>query len=92
MPGETGPPHPESPHPESPHPESPHPDLPLPDFGSLKRGRFAYFPVVPGRVEFAMEVRAAILRDRPQVIALELPATLRTAWPKASVLEVSAPR
>ncbi len=73
MPGETGP----------PHPESPHPDLPLPDFGSLKRGRFAYFPVVPGRVEFAMEVRAAILRDRPQVIALELPATLRTAWLRA---------
>ncbi len=33
-------------------------DLPLPDPGSLKRGRFTYFPVVPGRLEFAIEVRA----------------------------------
>jgi len=51
-------------------------DLPLPDPGSLKRGRFTYFPVVPGRLEFAIEVRQAILGQRPQVIALELPATL----------------
>ena len=65
MPGETGP---------------PHPDFPQPDLGSLRRGRFTYFPVVPGRLEFAIEVRAAILRDRPQVIALELPATLQAAW------------
>ena len=50
-------------------------DLPLPDPGSLKRGRFNYFPVVPGRLEFAIEVRQAILRQRPQTIALELPAT-----------------
>ena len=50
-------------------------DLPLPDLGSLKRGRFTYFPVVPGRLEFAIEVRQAILRDRPGVIALELPVT-----------------
>src|SRR4029077_9809249 len=58
-------------------------DLPFPDPGSLKRGRFTYFPVVPGRLEFALEVRQAILRDRPQVIALELPATLETAWIRA---------
>ncbi|MBZ5723583.1 MAG: hypothetical protein LAP87_01165 [Acidobacteriia bacterium] len=58
-------------------------DLPLPDPGSLKRGRFTYFPVVPGRLEFAIEVRQAILRDRPHVIALELPATLREAWVRA---------
>ena len=51
-------------------------DLPLPDPGSLKRGRFTYFPVAPGRLEFAIEVRQAILRDRPQVVALELPASL----------------
>ena len=50
-------------------------DLPLPDPGSLKRGRFTYFPVVPSRLEFAIEVRQAILRDRPAVIALELPVT-----------------
>ncbi len=56
---------------------------PLPDFGSLKRGRFTYFPVVPGRLEFAIEVREAILRDRPQILALELPATLRPVWLRA---------
>jgi hypothetical protein len=55
-------------------------DLPLPDPGSLKRGRFTYFPVVPGRLEFSIEVRQAILRQRPQTIALELPATLQAAW------------
>src|SRR5436190_17681514 len=55
-------------------------DLLLPDPGSLKRGRFTYFPVVPGRLEFAIEVRQAILRDRPQVVALELPVTLQSAW------------
>ncbi len=59
-------------------------DLPLPDPGSLKRGRFTYFPVVPGRLEFAIEVRQAILRDRPQVVALELPATLQDVWVRAA--------
>ena len=58
-------------------------DLPIPDPGSLARGRFTYFPVVPGRLEFALEVRAAILRDRPEVVALELPATLQPAWIRA---------
>jgi hypothetical protein len=58
-------------------------DLPLPDAGSLRRGRFTYFPVVPGRLEFALEVRQAILRDRPEVVAVELPATLQPAWLRA---------
>src|SRR5664280_1600423 len=58
-------------------------DLPIPGPGSLTRGRFTYFPVVPGRLEFAIEVRAAILRDRPEVIAVELPATLQPAWMRA---------
>ena len=58
-------------------------DLPIPDAGSLMRGRFRYFPVVPGRLEFAIEVRAAILRDRPEVVALELPVTLQAAWMRA---------
>ena len=58
-------------------------DLPLPDPGSLKRERFTYFPVVPGRLEFSIEVRQAILRQRPQVVALELPATLQEAWVRA---------
>src|ERR1700744_3232603 len=56
------------------------PDLPLLDAGSLRRGRFIYFPVIPGRMEFALEVRKAILRERPRVIALELPASLEPAW------------
>ncbi|MCU1262780.1 MAG: hypothetical protein JWO80_5665 [Bryobacterales bacterium] len=55
----------------------------LPDFASLQRGRFTYFPVVPGRLEFAIEVRRAILSARPQVIALELPVTLREAYLRA---------
>src|SRR5947209_20633245 len=55
----------------------------LPDPGGLTRGRFTYMPVVPGRVEFAVEVRAAILRDRPEVIALELPVTLQDIWIRA---------
>jgi hypothetical protein len=58
-------------------------DLPLPDAGSLERGRFTYFPVVPGRLEFAIEVRRAILRARPQVVAVELPVTLEGAWLRA---------
>src|ERR1041384_4269350 len=58
-------------------------DLPLPDPGSLKRGRFTYFPVVTGRLEFAVAVRQAILRDRPKVVALELPATLQPVWIRA---------
>jgi hypothetical protein len=59
------------------------PGLSFPDPGSLKRGRFTYFPVVPGKLEFAIEVRRAILRDKPQVVAVELPTTLRDAYLRA---------
>jgi hypothetical protein len=55
----------------------------LPDPGSLRRGRFTYLPVAPGRLEFAIEVRQAILRDRPQVVALELPVTLQQHYVRA---------
>jgi len=55
----------------------------LPDPGSLRRGRFSYLPVVPGRLEFAIEVRQAILRERPQVVALELPITLQQQFLRA---------
>ncbi|MDQ6676021.1 MAG: hypothetical protein M3Z09_01850 [Acidobacteriota bacterium] len=62
----------------------PSPEIPfLPELSSLARGRFTYFPVVPGRLEFAAEVRRAILRERPEVIALELPVTLQAAWLRA---------
>jgi len=56
---------------------------PSPDAASLQRGRFTYFPVVPGRLEFAIEVRQALLRERPEVVAVELPSTLRDAWMRA---------
>jgi len=55
----------------------------LPDAGSLRRGNFSYLPVVPGRLEFAIEVRRTILRDRPQVVALELPVTLQRQYLRA---------
>ena len=55
----------------------------LPDFSSLSRGRFTYLPVVPGRLEFAVEARRRILRERPEVVALELPATLEDLYLKA---------
>ncbi len=50
----------------------------LAQFSSLRRGRFRYFPVAPGRMEFAMEVRKALLKERPPVVALELPAFFGT--------------
>jgi hypothetical protein len=56
---------------------------PIPEAGSLRRGRFTYFPVAPGRLEFAIEVRQAILRERPEVVALELPVSLQQDWIRA---------
>src|SRR5260370_42322242 len=51
--------------------------------GSLDRGRFEYFPVAPGRMEFAIEVRRAILAARPDVVAVELPLRLREHYLQA---------
>jgi hypothetical protein len=56
----------------------------LRDFSSLKRGRCRYFPVAPGRMEFAMEVRRALLRERPPVVAIELPAFFATGLEEAA--------
>jgi hypothetical protein len=50
------------------------------DWSSLQRGRFSYLPVVPGRLEFSIEVRRRILADRPAVVAVELPETLQDAY------------
>jgi hypothetical protein len=55
----------------------------LAEAGSLRRGRFTYFPVVPGRLEFSIELRRALLEGRPKVVAVELPATLREAYLRA---------
>src|SRR5437773_9982197 len=53
------------------------------DAGSLDRGRFRYSPVAPGRMEFAIEVRKALLSARPDVVAVELPATLEHRYLQA---------
>lgn len=47
---------------------------------SLRRGPWTYFPVVPGRVEFAGEVRRALLESRPRVVAVELPGWLEPLY------------
>ena len=54
---------------------SPGPD-PLLGLDNLTRGHIAYLPVAPGRLEFANVVRRRILRERPDVVAVELPMTL----------------
>ena len=53
------------------------------DPGSLRRGNFTYFPVVPGRLEFAVELRRAILRDKPKIVAVELPGSLEDVYLQA---------
>ncbi len=55
----------------------------LPDFSDLRRGRFTYLPVVPGRLEFAVEVRRRILQTRPPVVAVELPGWLEPHYLRA---------
>ena len=51
--------------------------------GSLERGRFHYFPVVPGRVEFAIALRRLLLAEQPQIVAVELPGFLAGAYQRA---------
>src|SRR5215469_12093030 len=69
------------------------------DPGSLCRGNFTYFPVVPGRMEFSTELRRAILRDKPRIVAVELPGSLEDAYlqalarlPEMSVIVYSDPK
>lgn len=49
----------------------------------LSNGRFHYLPVLPGRMEFATEVRRTILLEQPAVVAVELPASLERGFRKA---------
>jgi hypothetical protein len=58
---------------------------PSDDPASLRRGNFTYFPVIPGRLEFSIELRRAILRDRPRIIAVELPGALEDTYLQALV-------
>ena len=53
------------------------------DAGGLRRGRIRYFPAAPGRLEFAAELRREILREKPKVVAVELPVTLEEAYRRA---------
>jgi hypothetical protein len=55
----------------------------LEDPASLRRGNFTYFPVVPGRVEFSAELRRVILRDKPKIVAVELPGSLEDVYLQA---------
>jgi hypothetical protein len=64
-------------------PEAAPPDPHSQDWSSLERGRFSYLPVVPGRLEFSIEVRRRILAERPAVVAVELPETLDAAYLEA---------
>ena len=51
--------------------------------GSLERGKVRYFPVVPGRVEFAAALRRLLLVEKPQIVAVELPGFLEPAYRRA---------
>jgi hypothetical protein len=51
--------------------------------GALDRGRIRYFPVVPGRVEFTIELRRRLLAEKPAVVAVELPEFLADAYKRA---------
>ena len=44
--------------------------------GAVARGNFTYFPVIPGRICFALRLRRYLLEHKPAVIAVELPAPL----------------
>ena len=51
--------------------------------GTVERGNLTYFPVVPGRIEFARGVRRYLLENRPRVVAVELPSSLEPEYQKA---------
>src|SRR5260370_8371012 len=53
------------------------------DPASLRRGNFTYLPVIPGRLEFSVELRRAILRERPRIVAVELPGELEDVYLQA---------
>ena len=59
--------------------------------GSLQRGNITYFPVAPGRVEFSHRIAPPHSRQRPQVVAVELPGKLgtRTCAPSARLPQMS---
>jgi hypothetical protein len=62
------------------------------DPGSLTRGNITYFPVVPGKLEFAIELRRLLRERRPEIVAVELPGFLEEAYLEAAARlpEISA--
>jgi len=51
--------------------------------GGLNRGKVRYFPVVPGKLEFALELRKLLLASKPGVVAVELPGFLESCYQRA---------
>ena len=51
--------------------------------GGLDRGKVRYFPVVPGKLEFALELRKLLLAAKPGVVAVELPGFLAPSYQRA---------
>ena len=51
--------------------------------GGLNRGKVRYFPVVPGKLEFALALRKLLLAARPGVVAVELPGFLAASYQRA---------
>ena len=51
--------------------------------GAITRGNLTYFPVVPGRIEFAARVRRYLIERRPNVVAVELPISLEREYDAA---------
>ncbi len=49
----------------------------------LTYGHLRFLPVVPGRMEFAAAIRHALLREVPNVVAVELPLSLGASWRRA---------
>jgi len=49
----------------------------------IRRGNLSYLAVVPGRIEFAAQVRRFLLEHRPRVVAVELPSSLEALYRRA---------
>lgn len=72
-------------------------DLPFDSGGLVRRGNLTYLPVVPGRLEFALQVRRVLLEQRPAAVAVELPVSLEDVYgtavdrmPQMSVILLAA--
>src|SRR3954447_22309143 len=51
--------------------------------GTITRRNITYFPVVPGKIEFAGRVRRYLLEHRPSVVAVEVPTSLERVYETA---------